>query len=441
MEHFLGIALKNIFRQKKRSFTLGVNYAIVTFILVSLFAFSNGAKVNIFNSLTKASAGHITITGRYAKDGRVYAGILRTREIVETVRSTLGPNAKVLPRYQVQSALYFGGLSKRLSFAGIDTAVDDMFEPQLSFLSGSWSDYASEPNGVAVPQEAAEYFGLQLGDEVVISTRTRFGAFNTGILKVRGIYVTENYFAQSLMFTHFDFLRNLDLADPDASTSLYVYLPSIEDIGKKRDNLSTALAGIGFEPSAPKDNSEAIAAVSAASTKYEEDKEGRDRVILKLTTIDEALGIVATVLAAVNAIGALIAAVMLFVIAVSIFINLKMSISERLREIGTLRAMGVESAGVTSLFVFESVILSLIFSGLGAVLAIAVAALFRYAIVLPGGGEIGLFLDAGHLVLAPRIIDVLAIVIVIMGFSALFSYFPARKGGKIPPVEALTTLF
>jgi putative ABC transport system permease protein len=200
------------------------------------------------------------------------------------------------------------------------------------------------------------------------------------------------------------------------------------------------LAG-GFEPSSPKDNSEAIAAVSSASTKYEDDKEGRDRVMLKLTTIDEALGIVGTVLAAVNAVGALIAAIMLFVIAVSIFINLKMSISERLREIGTLRAMGVESGGVASLFIFESVILAFVFSALGALIAIIIAGLFRYVIVLPAGGEIGLFLDAGHLVLVPRIADVVSIIVVIMGFSALFSYFPARKGGKIPPVEALTKLF
>jgi putative ABC transport system permease protein len=243
------------------------------------------------------------------------------------------------------------------------------------------------------------------------------------------------------MFTHFEFLRNLDLAEAGSSTSLYVYVPSTERLGEKRDNLSAALLANGFEPSSPKDNSEAIAAVSAASTKYEEDKEGRDRVMLKLTTIDEALGIVATVLAAVNATGALIAAIMLFVIAVSIFINLKMSISERLREIGTLRAMGVEASGVTSLFVFESVILAFIFSGIGAIFAVIIASLFRYVIILPAGGEIGLFLDAGHLVLIPRLVDVLAIVMVIMGFSALFSYFPSRKGGRIPPVEALTKLF
>ncbi|MDP2790729.1 MAG: FtsX-like permease family protein [Rectinemataceae bacterium] len=441
MEHFIGIALKNIFRQKKRSFTLGVNYAIVTLILTLLFAFSQGAKVNIFNSLTKASAGHITITGRFAKDGRIYGGIQRTSEILSIVDKTLGAEVTVLPRYQVQSALYFGGLSKRLSFVGVDTDKDATIREQLTFTEGNWEAYAEDPNGLIVPAATAEYFGFVEGDEVVVSSRTRFGAFNTGIMKIRGIYTSDNFFAQGSMYTHFEFLRALDLAEADASTSLYIYFPKLDDVAGKRDALSTGLLSAGFEPSNPKDSSEAIAAVSAASTKYEEDKEGRDRVMLKLTTIDEALGIVGTVLMAVNAVGALIAAVMLFVIAVSIFINLKMSINERLREIGTMRAMGVESGGVTSLFVFESLLLALIFSAIGAGIAIMISAIFRFLIVLPSGGNLGLFLDSGHLVLIPRIVDVAAIIAIIAFFSTVFSYFPARRGGKIPPVVALTKLF
>ena len=441
MEHYIALALKNVFRQKKRSFTLGVNYTIVTLILTLLFAFSHGAKLNIFDSLTRASAGHITISGRFAQGGRIFGGIKRTGDIIEIAKATLGKDALILPRYQVQSALYFRGLSKRLSFVGLDTKIDDSFKNQLKFLKGSWQAYVDDPNGLVVPRAAADYFGFVEGDEVVVSTRTRFGAFNTGIMKIRGIYETDNYFAQSLMFTHFEFLRSLDLAEGDASTSLYIYLPSTDNLAAKRDSLSEALRSRGFEPSKPKDNNEAIAAVSAASTKYEEDKEGRDRVMLKLTTIDEALGIVATVITAINAVGTLVAAIMLFIIAVSIFINLKMSISERLREIGTMRAMGVESGGVTSLFVFESVLLALIFSLLGALLGIFISALFRYAIVLPAGGNLGLFLNAGHLVLVPRIIDMTMIIAVIVFFSAIFSYFPARRGGKIPPVEALTKLF
>lgn len=441
MVNFIRLAFKNVFRQKKRSFTLGVNYAVVAFILVLLLSFSAGASRNISTSLMKSSAGHITITGQYAKGGRIFNGLLRTDDIISAVRDTFGEGATTVVRYSVKSTVYAGGISKRLSFSGIDAGADRDLAGQAVFLEGSWDDFARDPNGVAVPKAEAEYFGFGVGDEIIISSRTRFGAFNTGILTVRAIYESQNYFAKSFVLAHFDFLRNLDLADADASTFVYVYLPSTSGLSAKRDKLQANLAAEGFEVRKPANDTEAISAVSSASPKYEEDKEGRDRVMLTLSTLDEVLGIVRTVLAAVNGIGAFIAAVMLFVIAVSIFINLRISINERLREIGTMRAMGVEAGSVTALFVLESVSLAVVFSGAGAILAAGCALLVRYALVFPPGGNLALFLEGGHLVLVPQPIPMALVVLVISSFAAFFAYFPARAGGSIPPVEALTKTF
>jgi putative ABC transport system permease protein len=417
------VALKNVFRQKKRSFTLGVNYAIVTFILVLLFSFSQGAKVNITSNLVRSSAGHITVSGQYIVSGRVYNGLLRTPEIIATIRRTLGADTQVLPRYLVSSAVYYKGLSKRLSFVGIDTSLEQGFRDQITFEAGDWQGFVGDPNGVVIPEATAQYFGLALDDEVLISTRTRFGAFNTGVL------------------AHFQFLRALDLAPQDAASTLYVYLRSPRDLSQKRDSLIPVLEKEGFEVSKPKNDTEAVAAITAASPRYEVDKEGRDRVRLTLATLDEVLGLVRNILSAVTGVGTLIAAIMLFIIAVSIFINLRMSINERLREIGTMRTIGMEAGGVTGLFMLESILLALIFSLIGTGVALAVVALLRFVVELPLSGNAALFLNQGHLMLVPRVADILMIIAIITGFSALFSYFPARRGGKIRPVEALTKVF
>jgi ABC-type lipoprotein release transport system permease subunit len=441
MRLLLYVALKNVFRQKKRSFTLGVNYAIVTFILVLLFAFSQGARVNISSNLVRSSAGHITISGQYIVSGRVYNGLLRTPEIIAVSRRTLGSDAQILPRYLVRSAVYYKGLSKRLSLVGIDTNLEEGFRDQITFVQGSWQEFLDNPNAVVIPAATAEYFGLGRDDEVLISTRTRFGAFNTGTLKVKGIYTTGNFFIQSQVLAHFEFLRKLDLSPEDASSTLFLYLPSTSGLSEKRDRLASALQADGFEVNKPKNDTEAVAAITAASPRYDVDKEGGDRVRLTLATIDEVLGLVRNILNAVSAVGTLIAAIMLFVIAVSIFINLRMSINERLREIGTMRTIGVEAGGVTALFMFEAVLLALIFSLIGTALALGVIALLRFAIVLPLSGNAALFLNRGHLMLVPRAGDILLIVGLIGAFSALFSFFPARRGGKIRPVEALTRVF
>ena len=284
---------------------------------------------------------------------------------------------------------------------GIDATADTAFRDQSA---------SSRDRGPLSPRtrtvrfcrkETPEYFGLKAGDEIVLSVRTRFGAFNTGILTVRGIYENGNYFSGGLTLAHFDFLRKLDLADDGAATSVFVFFDAPRDLGKKRDILSADLARRGFEVSFPKSDTEAIAAVSSASTKYEADKEGRDRTMLTVSTIDEVLGIVRKVLAAVNAVVCRHRRGHAFVTAVSVFINLRMTVSERLREIGTMRAIGVGSAGVTALFVLESVILAVLFSSAGAGLASGASLAIRHAFVFPASGNLAVFLDGGHLALDP----------------------------------------
>jgi putative ABC transport system permease protein len=441
MMEFVALAFKNVFRNGKRSLTLGINYAVVAFILVALASFTRGAQTNVSQSIVRATAAHITVSGQYAKDGRVYNGLLRADEIVAAAKRSLGADTTVFKRYLVKSAVYFNGLSKRLSFTGIDSSVDQGFRGQMNFVSGSWDEWAADPNGVAVPESVAKYFGLKAGDDVVVSARTRFGAFNTGLLKVSGIYRTDNYFMGELVLTHFDFLRTLDLAEADAATTLYAYLKSTSRLAEKRDAFAAALTRDGFEASKPTGDSDAIAAVSAASQKYEVDKLGRDRVMPKLSTIDEVLGIVRNITLAVQGLGAFVAAIMLFVIAVSVFINLRMTINERLREIGAMRAMGVDASAVTGLFTLEGSALALMASASGAILSAVVCAAFRALVTLPSGGNLAIFLDSGHLALEPNLGDMLLLVVAISLIAAAFSYFPARRGGRIRPVEALTATF
>lgn len=441
MKFYLSLALKNLFRQKKRTITVGVNYTIVTFILVVLFCFTQGARVNITNNVVRASAGHITVAGQYVSGGRVYQGVQRTPDILRTAREVLGDGITALPRYIVRSTLYHQGLSKRVTFVGLQTDLETGFRDQIRFQSGSWEAYASGSNAVVLPAEVASYFGLAYDDEVLISSRTRFGAFNTATLQVKGVYTTGNFLVQNQLLAHYATMQRLDLADPDTSSTVFLYLPDRGGLGEKRDQLLEALTLEGFEAQKPKDENSALSAVTAASPRYELDKKGYDRSELTLATLDEVLGLLRIALTVVNTLGVFVAAIILFIIAVSIFINMRMSINERLREIGTLRTIGMETRGVTGLFVLENILLALLFSLAGVALALIVVLVVRTSVPLNPTGALGLFLNRGRLALTPRLVDILLTLAATTGFTALFSYFPARRGGRIPPVEALTKVF
>ncbi|MBN1577562.1 MAG: FtsX-like permease family protein [Chitinispirillaceae bacterium] len=436
MPYYLSIAFKNIFRDPRRSFTLGINYLFVALLLFLVFSITGGMKKNITRNVVASTAGHITISGETIVNGRTYQGIKGYQRIERVVREYF-PEARVLTRYALSSAVYYQNLSKRLSFTGIDVATDRGLRDQITLAGGVWDEFAAQTNGVIIPRKVADYFGLKAGDEVLVSARSRFGAFNTATIQVKGIYTTGNYFLRELVISHFGFLRKLDLADSTIASKMYLFFRNTARTADNRDLLLKKLDGSGFVAIRPASGNDALNAVAAASPRYRVQDSTINQVRLTLATADEVTGIVSQAVAAINGGGLFIAAIMLFIISVSIFINMRMTINERLQEIGTLRAIGAEQGDIIRLFVAENVLLSLLFSAAGIVAALVVASLFSTVITVPSDGILGLFVNRSRFVLQPTLAAAALITAALVLFTVLFSFFPARRGGMIPPVVAL----
>jgi ABC-type lipoprotein release transport system permease subunit len=431
------VAFRNIFRQKKRTFSLGINYAIVSLILLLVFAFSHGASKNISTSLSRATSGHINIVGDYVVDGRMYKGVLDYQEIEGIVRDTLGQDTVIYPRYNIWTITYNKGIPKRVRYYGIYPDLETDLREQFEFIEGSWENFANNQDGIILAKSVVDYLELEPQSEVVVSTRTRFGAFNTATFVLRGIFETDNYFIENLAIAHFDTLRELDLANEGSASVLAVFVRDLKKIDRDREMVVAAMQDAGFDASKPESASDAIAATSSASPKYSVEPGQEDTVKFTVATLDEVLGIVGAIVTAIDAIGGFLAALMLFVIIIAIFINLKMTIADRMREIGTMRTIGVESKGVVSLFVLENIFLALIFVSIGLAVGFGVMAIFVYGIQLPVSGAFSLLLNNGRLAFSPQGSDIALILVAITAFAAIFSYIPSRKAGKIPPAEAL----
>ncbi|MBN1309689.1 MAG: FtsX-like permease family protein [Chitinispirillaceae bacterium] len=436
MPYYLSMAFKNIFREPRRSFTLGINYFFVSMLLFLVFAITGGMKKNISRNVIGSTAGHITISGETVISGRTYQGIRGYQRVARIIKEHF-PDARLVTRYSLSSAVYYRGLSKRLSFTGIDAATDNGLRDQITLAAGKWDEFASQANGVVLPRKVADYFGLKEGDEVLVSARSRFGAFNTATIQVKGIYTTGNYFNRELVISRFDFLRKLDLADSTTASKMYLFFDNPDRAADHRELLLEKLNGSGFIGLKPASNSDALNAVSAASPRYRVQDSTVNQVRLTLATADEVTGIVSQAVAAINGGGLFIAAIMLFIISISIFINMRMTINERIQEIGTLRAMGAEQGDIIRLFIVENVALSLLFTAAGFLAALIVTTLFSTVVTVPSEGALGLFVNRSRFVLQPTAAAAAAITTALALFTMLFSFFPARRGGRIPPVAAL----
>jgi putative ABC transport system permease protein len=139
-----------------------------------------------------------------------------------------------------------------------------------------------------------------------------------------------------------------------------------------------------------------------------------------------------------------IAAISLLVAGIGIMNIMIVSLIERTREIGILKALGMKSRTVLMIFLGESVIIGLIGAvlgiGLGWVLANVVAVVFSGGGPFAGiGGGQAAGVGAGVMDIVPVLTP--TVLVGALGFgigvSVIFALYPAWRASKLKPVEAL----
>jgi putative ABC transport system permease protein len=113
------------------------------------------------------------------------------------------------------------------------------------------------------------------------------------------------------------------------------------------------------------------------------------------------------------------------------------AIRERTREIGTLRAIGMQRGGVMRMFLYESLLLGLIGTGagalLGAVLGLAINAA-RIGVPL----SVQLFLMSDHIQLALHPAGLASAAFFITLITTLAALYPAYRAARLKPVSAMS---
>jgi putative ABC transport system permease protein len=149
-------------------------------------------------------------------------------------------------------------------------------------------------------------------------------------------------------------------------------------------------------------------------------------------TIADQLGIITTVIAGITGILNAFAIVALLAAAFGIVNTLLMSVQERTREIGLMKAMGMSSGRVFALFSFEAAFIGFLGSALGAFMAILAGIPLSGALsVGPLSGLSGLHL----LIFQPG--SIVGVVILIVTIAFVAGTLPAFRAARKTPIEAL----
>ena len=174
-----------------------------------------------------------------------------------------------------------------------------------------------------------------------------------------------------------------------------------------------------------------LKAVKAASTQY--------NLGLKTMSWQEAAGFIGQMVRLLKLV-LYFAVFIIFVVALVIINNaMMMATLQRVREIGTMRAVGAQRGFVLSMVLIETVVLGLVFGALGAALGSGVMLVLQ-RIGIPAGSDVVRFFFSG-----PRLYpllgawNIIVAFVIVLGVSAISTLFPAITATRVSPIRAMQT--
>ncbi|MEI5582810.1 MULTISPECIES: ABC transporter permease [unclassified Agromyces] len=149
-------------------------------------------------------------------------------------------------------------------------------------------------------------------------------------------------------------------------------------------------------------------------------------------TVEDQLGVIQTVITGIIGVLSAFAVVALIAASFGIVNTLLMSVQERTREIGLMKAMGMSNGRVFGLFSLEAVVIGLLGSAIGALAAIGVGS------AISAGAASTVLADLpGLTLLLFEPATVATVIVVIMLIAFLSGVLPARRAARQDPIESL----
>ena len=157
---------------------------------------------------------------------------------------------------------------------------------------------------------------------------------------------------------------------------------------------------------------------------------------LDVTTWEDEISFIQWTLTALTWLSFVLIAILLVIIAVGIMNTMWIAIRERTREIGTLRAIGMQRARVLAMFLLESLLLSAGAAVAGVAVGLLLCALLNAAhIHAPQALQFFLMREELHLAVRPSaVVGALAL---ILGSTTFIALFPSLLAARLQPVTAM----
>lgn len=322
-----------------------------------------------------------------------------------------------------RGSVYSEGASSEVSIFAVvpDSSARLTFASHLNIVAGSLDETLDDEKAVVLSHPLAETLGVNVGDEISCLHETRnAGRSSAKTLRVGAIFQPHGAVKDDMVFLHADQVYDAYFA---------AYPRDFVDVKNESGLFSFLLKEWTLlERSSDQE---------ALESKYRElQNEGWQGAVLDVQTMYEIASDVLNVETVLDLVTAVAVLVLFGIILIGVINTLRMTIRERTREIGTVRAIGMQRRDVRLSFVTEVVFLTLFASLAGVVLA-GILMIASSLLTFQIESDFTIFLVNKHLYFVPTLTDIVRNLAMLVVIAFITAYFPAGTAAKMSVADAL----
>jgi ABC-type lipoprotein release transport system permease subunit len=276
--------------------------------------------------------------------------------------------------------------------------------------------------GVMLSRQLARKIHLDAGNELRCQYLSKYRGLHEEIFKISAIYDSDTKLGQDIVLVNGEKMYGIyDRFWPAQTDERYI---------DKRDSLYP-LCATEWKLMPPSPDYESF------KIKYSDEALLRsNQTKMDVITMYEGASILLNVEAVLNSITMAAILVLFFIILIGVVNTLRMTIKERTREIGAVRAIGMQKTDIRNQFIIEVLLLTVMacLVGIGAgMIMIRILSLIKF----DTNNALSIIFKDQHVFFKLNFLGILSNLILILLITGITAYFPAKRAAAFKAVEAL----
>lgn len=411
MNNILKISYRNLKRNYRRTLLTASLITIGVIFVLIYTAMSGSFKSYTVGQITDSLMGHIQIhkKGYVASVDNLPLDKNLNAKMVEFIESKLEANPFIESySYRIKFGAMFSNFTSTTNIRLNAIDPEDEF-PTLPLLESRISDMNGtfKPGEIIVPELLIKGMDVKIGDTIVLVANNKNGSVNGINLKVAGIVGQVMGPGGRDGYIHIeDAKKALRMNNELEVSEIVIRLKNVEKLKEAEKSLQPILEKLN--------------------------KEGKP--VLEIHTWQQ-LSPFYNIIKMIDVMNISIQIILISIVLISILNVMIMSVFERVREIGTIAAMGTPPLTIVKLFLCEGLMLGVFGAVVGSIFSLGIVYLLNMVKITYSIGQ------QSGLILTPSLglSEILSVSIIVILISLVASISPAIKASRLDPVEALRT--